>query len=296
MKSRVNKELKKNLLANDYPILFEALHTCFLLSDPEFKTRIKVYRESNIEHEYYRHLAIAEKSKLRKKYFLSEAAKLENFERILKNADLMLIVSKTETDYFRKKFPEVKVEYLPSFHGNEKITSKTGKGKFILYHGKLSVPENESAAFYLVENVFSKILRNVIIAGKDPSEQLVKLCASYKNIQLIKSPTDNEMSDLLHNAHAHCLYTAQPTGLKLKLLNVLYSGRFVIVNDNMLTGTDLNDVCLAANTPSEWIEKIEKCFEKEFTEPEISQRQQALKIYDNAEKTKRLIDLVWDGK
>ncbi|MFN6039771.1 MAG: glycosyltransferase family 1 protein, partial [Bacteroidota bacterium] len=93
VKSRISKELKKNLLKNNYPILFEGLHTCFLLQDEVFKDRKKIYRESNIEHEYYRHLASAEKNKIKKKFFLSEAKKLERFEKILDFADKMLIVS-----------------------------------------------------------------------------------------------------------------------------------------------------------------------------------------------------------
>ncbi|MBP8033021.1 MAG: glycosyltransferase family 1 protein, partial [Bacteroidia bacterium] len=31
VKSRISNELKQNLLKNNYPIIFEALHTCYLL-------------------------------------------------------------------------------------------------------------------------------------------------------------------------------------------------------------------------------------------------------------------------
>jgi hypothetical protein len=294
VKSRINDELKKNLLKNNYPILFEGLHTCFLLGDKDFSHRTKIFRESNIEHEYYRHLASAEKNKLKKNYYLAEAKKLEKFESVLTNADLMLIVSKTETEYFKKKFPDNKVEFLPSFHGNETITSKKGKGKYILYHGKLSVAENETAAMFLIEKVFSQLKQSVIIAGMDPSSTLAKKCALYKNIQLLKNPSEKKMNELIENAQLHCLYTAQPTGLKLKLLNVLYKGRFVIVNKNMVTGTTLKSSCILAETPAQWIKEINNYFEKTLGADDIRTRKETLKEYDNPEKTKRLIGLIWN--
>jgi hypothetical protein len=292
VKSRISQDLKKNLLGNDYPILFEGLHTCFLLSDPDLRNRKKIFRESNIEHEYYRHLAAAEKSALKKKFFISEARKLEKFEGVLGSSDLMLIVSETETEYFKKKYPKNRVEYLPSFHGNSAITSKKGKGTYILYHGKLSVPENESAAAYLVMNVFSKISRPVIIAGMDPSPYLEKMCGEFKNISLVKNPGDKKMTELTENAHIHCMYTAQPTGLKLKLLNVLYQGRFVMVNKHMIAGTSLRDACIACEQPAQWIREIENYFGRTFSETEIRERKVALRTFDNAEKTKRLLKLL----
>ena len=48
VKSRSSKELLNNLLLDDFPILFEGLHTCYYLSDKRLKNRFKIYRESYI--------------------------------------------------------------------------------------------------------------------------------------------------------------------------------------------------------------------------------------------------------
>jgi len=64
--SRKSEKMIKTLLKDDYPILFEGMHSCYHLSDPRLKGRVKVYRESNIEHQYYHHLARAESSISRK--------------------------------------------------------------------------------------------------------------------------------------------------------------------------------------------------------------------------------------
>ena len=62
--SRMSKELVKNLLKDDYPIIFEGLHTCGIMSDAHLSGRFMIYRESNIEHQYYYHLFKAEKLSL----------------------------------------------------------------------------------------------------------------------------------------------------------------------------------------------------------------------------------------
>ena len=77
--SRQSTELEKNLLENDYPILFEVLHTCYLLPDKRFASRKKIYRHSNIEHEYYLELSRSEKSVIKKVYLKLEAFKLKLF-------------------------------------------------------------------------------------------------------------------------------------------------------------------------------------------------------------------------
>lgn len=293
VKSRINKELKKNLLSNDCPILFEGLHTCYLLNDNEFKNRIKIFRESNIEHDYYTHLAAAEKNLLKKKFLISEAKKLKRFEKIVSHSNFMLIVSESEVEYFKKKYPKNNIEYLPSFHGNNSVTSRIGTGKYILYHGNLSVIENESAAEYLIENVFSKITQSIVIAGMNPSVYLINLCRKHKNIQLIKNPSQKKMHELIENAQLHCMYTAQPTGLKLKLLNVLYKGRFVLANKNMLTGTSLKDVCTVVETPLHWIKEINLANKENFSQKNIQQRKLGLIKFNDAYKTKKIINLLW---
>ncbi len=59
--SRSNNTLIENLLADDYPILLEGLHTCALLDDDRLSDRKVSVRTHNIEHEYYLNLAKSRK-------------------------------------------------------------------------------------------------------------------------------------------------------------------------------------------------------------------------------------------
>lgn len=292
--SRKSEQLIQNLLKDEYPILFEGLHSCFYLNDKRLKNRFKIYRESNIEHHYYYHLFKSEKKPLKKIFFLSESWRLRHFQKTLKYADLMLVVSQSDTDYLSKHFPNKQVIYLPSFHPNDDFTVVPGKGDYILYHGKLSVTENYNAAEYLIRNIFNKSPHKLIIAGMDPPEHLVKLCKLHDNVQLIVNPEDDEMFSLIQNAQANILITFQATGLKLKLLNTLYKGRFCIVNPAMVQGTGLGELCLVADKDAEMRKVIDDVFTKTFDISEVENRRRLLiKNYSNTENSRKLIAMVF---
>lgn len=292
VKSRISNELKQNLLKDNYPILFEVLHTCYLLNDPDLKNRKKLFRHSNIEHDYFLELAKGEKSFFKKIYLRVEAFKLKRFEKQITYADCILSVSEADLNYFKKRYPNTQSIYLPSFHQFDELQCKTGKGDFILYHGNLSISENYNAALWLIQNVFSKITHPVIIAGLNPPSHLVETIKKHSHISLKQNCSELEMQTLIEEAQIHCLYTEQATGLKLKLLNVLFSGRFVIANTNMLVGTSLNNACQISNTPQQYIDTINQFFTKEFSKENIEKRKSIVASMNNQEKTNQLISLL----
>lgn len=292
VKSRISSELKQNLLKDKYPILFEVLHTCYLLNDIDLKDRIKLFRHSNIEHDYFNELAKAEKSFLKKIYLRLEAFKLKRFEKTITHANYILSVSEEDLKYFKKQYPNNNSIYLPSFHAFDEIKSKTGKGNYILYHGNLSISENYLAAEWLIKQVFSKIKHPVIIAGLNPPDLLINEINKHAHISLKTNCSESEMNQLISEAHIHCLFTQQTTGLKLKLLNVLFGGRYVLTNPEMLAGTSLKSSVHVCDSDIEFINKINELMEKEFTETEILDRKLKLNIMSNNTKTEGLISLI----
>jgi hypothetical protein len=217
--------------------------------------------------------------------------KLKRFEKNINNSQAILSVSTSDLNYFRKTYPNTPSYYLPSFHPFDTITIKKGIGDYILYHGNLSISENYHAAMWLIEHVFSNIKCPVIIAGLNPPKALVQLVNQFPHITLKQNCSSHEMNELVSNAQIHCLYTAQETGLKLKLIHVLYAGRHAVVNQNMLNGTELEKACTVCNNPSEYIYAIESLIKKNMDELLISNRNQYLKDMNNDKKTERLISL-----
>ncbi len=294
VKSRQSEELAQNLLNNNYPILFEVLHTCYLMSDERFKDRFKIYRHSNIEHDYYYHLAQSEKKAFKKVYLKEEARKLKNFEKVVEHANLILAVNEDDTSYFKKNYPKVPCEFLPSFHPNDTVSSLSGKGDYILYNGNLSVSENYAAVLWLLENVFNKINSPIIIAGLNPPAFLYDKIKKLKQVQLIANPSEAQMNKLIEEAHIHVLYTEQATGLKLKLVNVLFKGRFVVCNDKMLHGTGINSNSTLAigNNPSEMIKAIESLMEMDYNATFMEERKKQVSRFSNQQNAEKLLSLI----
>ncbi|MDO9154703.1 MAG: glycosyltransferase family 1 protein [Paludibacter sp.] len=270
--SRKNIELISNLTKDNYPIMFEGVMSCYYLNNKLLANRFKIYREANIEHDYYFELFKAGNSIKNKIYYLIESVKFRFYEKELKNSNLILAISKKDQIYYSSKFPSLNVDFIPCFHSNKAVTISCNQSDFILYHGNLSVPENEKSARYLCENVFSKLPYRCIVAGMNPTLLLQNTCDKFSNIELISNPDNEKLSQFVQNAQVHILITFQSTGLKIKLLNTLFEGRHIIVNDKMLVGSGLDSLCHIANTPSEQIELCENLMHLPFNFEDIQKR------------------------
>lgn len=268
--TRNNDQLLNNLSSTNIPILFEGLHTCLNLNNSALKNHIKLVRTHNVEHEYYLNLYKAEQNIFKKVFFRMEACKLKRYESVLKNASHLLCISPNDNLYFDRKFGNS--HFIPAFHPFNEIKSKEGRGKYILFHGNLSVSENIQAVEYLIQHVFSKISQPVIIAGKNPSERLIQKTQKLTNIQVVSNPGNEQMENLIQNSHICLIPTFQDTGLKLKLLASLFSGRFCIANAPMIHKTGLEHLCHQADTPKEMIDRIDELFELDFSSEEIEKR------------------------
>ena len=294
--TRVNDQLLNNLSSNNAPILFEGLHTCFYLDHTLLADHIRLVRTHNVEHEYYLNLSKAEQNIFRKIYFKMEAWKLLGYESILKKASHLLCISPNDHSYF----DQVQDNYshlIPAFHPFSEIKSQEGRGKYILFHGNLSVSENIQAVEYLLANVFSKITLPMIIAGKNPNVRLTDKINQYANIQLVSNPGKEQMETLIQEAQISILPTFQDTGLKLKLLASLFSGRWCIANTPMIHKTGLEHLCHLADTPTEMIAMIEELFYQDFTSEEIAKRKLILEnAFSNRLNALKIIQIIDDSR
>jgi len=294
VQSRKSEDLINRILCDDYPVLFEGLHSCYYIDDKRLAGRLKIFRESNIEHFYYLNLYKVEKNFFKQFYFLIASLKLKLYQKVLSNADLMLVVSQNDTDYFKRNFVNNRVVYLPSFHHSDLVSVKSGSGDYVLYHGNLSVPENEYAAKFLISKVFNDIDIPLKVAGLNPSKSLQKLIQNYSNVELIENPDDEKMLELIQNAQVNILVTFQSTGLKLKLLHTLFNGRHCLVNDKMLSGTGLNDLCHVSNTDKGLKQMAIKLFVTEFKVSDVENRKRLLyENYSNIKNAEKLVSIIF---
>ncbi|MFI5164456.1 MAG: glycosyltransferase [Bacteroidia bacterium] len=290
--SRSSEELVKNLLNDDAPIIFEGLHCCFHLNDARLKNRKKIVRMHNIEHKYYSNLALVEKNFFRKKYFESEAKKLEKFESVLSFADAIAAISPADAKELSVRYKNV--TNIMAFHPHDKIEIKDGKGDFALYHGSLAVGENNKAALYLVNEIFNELNVPFVIAGNGASDELKEALKDKKNISLKENISTQEIYSLVQNAQINILPTFQATGIKLKLLSALYSGRFCIVNSPMVVNTGLESLCHIADSPSEMKKEILKLMKTTFNSEEKQRREKILgENFSNKANVRKLVALLF---
>ncbi len=290
--SRSNRSVINNLLKNDDPILFEGLHSCYYLNDHRLKDRIKIVRTHNIEHHYYDQLSKAVSDQWKKFYFNSESKKLEAFENILLKADFIAAISENDTQYLSTKYPSV--FHLPIFHGNTMVSVAKSIGNYALYHGNLSVSENEKAAMFLMKEIFNDLEIQLIIAGRKPSKALISAADKLPNIVVMRDVSPEELQNLVINAQVNILPTFQATGIKLKVINALYNGRHCIVNTNMVTDSDLDSCCVIADSADEMKQAVLKCMKQEFSETLLQKRKSVLeRRYSNQTNIRLLLDKIY---
>lgn len=290
--SRNSSDLLNNLQKDQAPILFEGLHCTYYLAHPSLQNRVKIVRTHNIEHHYYKHLESSESKYFKKYFFRIEAEKLKKYQEILKHANIIAAISPNDTSYFNKKFGNT--IYIPAFHSNNKMVKPDNKGDFVLYHGNLSVPENYNAAKQLILNVFSKIKTRAIIAGNNPPKELITLCNMHQNVELKYNLSTDEIHQLIENAHINVLYTNQNTGIKLKLLNALYLGRFSIVNSLMVEGSGLEKLCTISNNFQNIIQNINTLTKTDYTENHYTDKKLFLeKNFNNTIGVQKLIKHIY---
>ena len=288
--SRDSEELLENLKKDDYPILLEGLHCCMLLTCDDLKDRNVIVRAHNVEHDYYEHLAKVEVDSKKKLYLKQEVDKLRNFECILNKASAILAISQKDYEYFSEKYNNV--YKVTAYNAYTEVDILEGSSDYVLYHGNLSVSENYRAAEILIET-FENFDVKLKIAGMNPPPHIVKLIEDVPNIELIDSPSDQVLFDLIRHAHINILVTEQATGLKLKLLNTLFNGRFCLVNDKMVEGLDVNGLCYIVNDSNAIRFAVSELMPRSFDKHQIERRRKNMKhFYDIEEATDLLLKLI----
>lgn len=294
MRTRQNSALLKRLRKDSHPILFEGMHTSAWVWHKRLRGRQKLVRMHNVEWQYYEGLShsTAPTEVFEKIYYFIESIKLQRIEpKVVLHADEILTVSTNDQAYYREM--KANTHYIPAFHPNTQVESQLGRGEYVLFHGKLSVPDNEMSAIWLIENVFSKMDIPFVVAGMEPSGRIKDLVQQHEHITLVENPDDRRMNELIAKAHINLLVSFQNSGIKLKLINALFRGRFCIVNEQMVSGTGLAKLCYVRNSATAIRQTIEALVNAPFEQSKIEERRTMLESeFSNTENAKKLMELI----
>lgn len=240
VKSRNSETLLKRLLADDAPILLEGQHCTFWAQELIKNNQKVAVRMHNIEWQYYRDLAQDAKTTSERLFFSLESRKLKKQESKLKGIPL-LCISESDRDYYQALgFQAV---YLPVTINSDLVLEPLEATPFALYHGNLSVPENVEAIHKLIqENQREKFELPIVIAGKNPSANLVKKIEA-QGWKCIANPSDSELNDLMRSCSLHLLIGFKSSGIKLKVIRALLTGKRCIATKEMTGTTGLEKHC-----------------------------------------------------
>ena len=289
--TRNSAALINNLLIDNAPILFEGLHSCYFLDDLRLKDRFKIVRTHNIEHDYYANLAQSEKKVLKKIYFRQESKRLKAYEHVLQHANLIAAISANDAYHFKRNYKSVYT--VSAFHPYNKVEINEGLGNYALYHGNLAVAENNLGALFLVNEVFNKTSFPLIIAGSEPSNELMEAVKKQNHITLKGDISTEDINALIANAQINVLPTFQATGIKLKLLAALFSGRHCLVNNPMVANTGLEELCIVKDSAIEMAKEIELLKNMPISKGLIERRMALLEhTFSNKYNAKLLMDFI----
>jgi len=292
--SRSNGQLLENLLKDDHPVLLEGIHCTYLLNDERFGQRRIILRLHNVEYLYYRQLYHTEKSLWKKIYYLHESNMLRHYEQRIAHRVKILAVSDKDSEQYRTEFGANNIETLPVFLPFDEVRTREGTGCFCLYHGNLSVPENEQAVIWLLKNVFTGLELPLIISGKNPSARLTRLITQYPLTCLIPDPSEEELQDLIAKAQVNILPSFNCTGVKLKLLNALFNGRHCLVNGGMVEGSGLESICHVADGADSMRSLVQDLYTQAMRPEEIGVRKKVLAgIYNKDDNLQQLLRSIW---
>ncbi len=292
--SRSNPELLERLLQDEYPILLEGVHCSYLMQDHRFAARKILLRLHNVESVYYKQLAKCSGSWFKKLYYLRESAVLKKYERNIASSWPLLAVTQFDADMASVCYQSKNIQVIPVFLPFQHINSPQGTGCYCLYHGNLSVDENEKAIVWLLENVFDDLPIPLVIAGKNPGPKIYRAVARVKNCCIVPDPTDSELQDIISKAQMHVIPSFNCTGVKLKLLNALFNGRHCVVNTEAVEGTGLQELCHLADGAKEFKVIVENLYERPFTFLDLQlRREKLLNQYDNHHTASLLIAQIW---
>lgn len=265
----VNTELEAAIGSDDHPLLLESISLVKMLGESSMDNRRVVVRVQP-----------------------GEACQLKEFNKELWYA----CECRKDAETIAASVGHDQVAYLPVFSPWQDILCETGTGNLCLYHGDLSNPDNEQAATWLLQKVFTKIKIPFVIAGNAPSRRLEKQAHFCQHTCMVRDPSQSEMDDLVRKAHIHVLpsFRKEVRGTSVKLIHSLHEGRHCIANDAMVEGTGLEEACHIGTTANAFASIILQLFHQPFPVEEITLRKRLFATtYNNEVNARKLIQWLW---
>jgi hypothetical protein len=109
----------------------------------------------------------------------------------------------------------------------------------------------------------------------------------------VANPSEKVMQSLIQNAQINIVLTLQKSGMKLKLLNALYRGRFCSVNNKIIDNTGLETLCYVKNTSKDIAATVESLMNVQFSQKQIEERKTLLDtMFSNQKNALKIVEIL----
>lgn len=289
VKSRANSKLLKNLEAIGHPVFYEGLNTCYSLQKISSRGLSTFVRLHNIEHEYYKNLGRIESNILKKIFYYIESYRLMLFEKKLVSADCLFAIAPHDYNYFKGVFNCVK--YLPVFQSKTELL-KTEDRLFCLFHGDLRLSDNIKSANFLLDFFSKHTVCDLVIASSFENKAIINRIDQIANIKYHKILSLGDMEELFKKTSLHILMSFQSSGIKLKLLNALFTDAHVIANNYVVEGSGLESSCHIFESEKDLRNLIKRYFGKPLTNETLVKRKKQLEAFDTKASVNTILEIL----
>lgn len=256
--------LCKELLKCNYDCIIVEGYKClsaFLAIQKNIAHKKSILRVHNIESNYFKNLAITTSNPIKKVFYSLESQRFNQIERSNSLNHLftyILFISKVEAqdqlfDCVTNKFViQPYLEERTSTYFDTPFNSRTNN---ILYLGNLDLPDNLASVKEIIKILLPVLEQSpditLTIAGKSESRTARKvfsyLLKRLPNFLLLENLHHTSISELYHKSKIFYLYSMNPSGVKLKLIESLSFGLPTISNYNGFVGSGLENAVINAD-------------------------------------------------
>lgn len=177
-------------------------------------------------------------------FFLPAVKKLER--RAYKNSGVNLFLSSQDMCRFNKEYGTTSAidSVLGVFEFEDKpvLINESNEKKeslFFVITGSLNTVQGEDGIKYFFEDLYRYLPKesSVIVAGKNPTGVVKRLCSQYPNVKLIPNPKD--INEVISYGDVYVCPTRLGGGVKLRVMDGLRLGLPVITHTCSARGYDL---------------------------------------------------------
>jgi len=165
---------------------------------------------------------------------------------------------------------------------------------FLLYHGRLDIPDNRQA----VQNVLRLASQcpefSWVVAGSKAPSALIRQMQAMPALQWVDTPDDKTLDALVQNAAVHVIPSKGRAGLRIKMIHALMWTGHVLVHRDAVEGLPWARWVTTVDQDGDWTQMLRMAMAMPPDSTKLEQRHQEIRDhFDPRQNAGRLFDLVF---